>query len=392
MKIWEWLIVLLCSALIPATATAQCGTIRTVTYDSTVNGTGSADPGYTFSMPKFNATLGTLVNVKVASVVTVSFSYTIENRDMTPGNKTTKVRVNRYDEISGPSFDTASDYYSPITTYSLPPSDGVSGSGPDFRSIPPYYILNQDTVVKAVLSNTADFIGTGNVQFNYLTDLASQVSGNINVNLLGSATDNIKFSVTYTYCDNILLASEITAFSAAKKTDYINIIWLTANETTNHSYELQKSYDGVNFEPVTAVASHPGVNNIGKYEYNYVPQSKETGKIYFRVKQIGDGPVKYSATRMVDLSAETNENKAALRLVPNPSNGAFAIMLVNSSTSSDWIIELFNMKGQVVNKKQALNSTLAKFSMNVTLPSGVYFVMVTNKKSNQKFVERMVVN
>ncbi len=44
----------------------------------------------------------------------------------------------------------------------LGPSDGVNGSGGDFHSVT-LSMTNQDTIIKAHLSNTADFIGIGNV-------------------------------------------------------------------------------------------------------------------------------------------------------------------------------------------------------------------------------------
>ena len=391
MKTRERLTLFLCLFILPYAGMTQCGTIHKLINDTTVSGTGSAYPGYSFNMPKFTGSLGTLINVQIVSVVTVNYSYSIENRDTSAGYKTTRVKVNRYDEISGPSFDTVSNFFSPTTTYSLPPSDGVSGSGPDFRSIPPYYILNHDSIIKMTVNNTADYIGTGNVGFNYITDLGSQVSGNVNVNLSGSATDLIKFSVIYTYCDNVLLASEITSFSASKKDDYVNLHWLTSNETPGGAYEVQKSNDGKNFVSLATVEAKPNASNAGDYEYNYVPQSTEKGTLYFRIKQIANGgDSKYSPVRIVDLG--TSAKKGDIRLIPNPSNGAFSIVLTDNAVASDWTIELFNIKGQVISRKQAMNSTLAKFSMNESLQAGVYFVLVTNKKNNQKFVERMIVN
>ena len=206
-----------------------------------------------------------------------------------------------------------------------------------------------------------------------------------------AATDQIKFILQYVYCDNVMLASEITSFTASRKNDYIDLHWLASNELPNHNYEVQKSYDGKNFVAVTTVASNPGTNQTGNYQYNYVPQPGENGKLYFRIRQAGlNGTSKFSPVRIVDPAA-SDERKDGMRLVPNPSKGIFSIMLENAAIS-DWNIDLFNIRGQVICRKQAKNSALTKFSINETLSAGVYFVIVTNKKNNQKFVERMIVN
>ncbi len=394
MKLFSgWLVLLIPIALLPAAGFAQCGTIHTISYDTTVTGSGSADPGYSFSMPKFNASLGTLTSVQIASVVTVQFSYTIENDDTTKLYKTTKVRVARYDEITGPTLSApiTNDFYSNPISSSLRWTDSITGSGPDFQAIPPYYVLNQDTVAKQTFSNTAAYMGTGTVGFTYKTDLGSQINGNPKVSMSGTSSDMVKFIITYTYCDNIILSSSITNFSAAKKDGYIEVRWLTSNEVPNHNYELQKSLDGNNFTPVTTVASTVGVNQIGNYLYNYVPASNEKSKIYFRIKQIRNGVPEYSVVRVVDLG-ETVQNNSTIKLIPNPSSGAFTISLLNNTEAGDWNIELFNIKGQVISKKLAANTTLSKFPMSETVSAGVYFVMVTNKRTNKKFVERLIVN
>ncbi len=390
MKSWILPVLFMCLTAIPGKGFAQCGTIRTSVNTTTVTGSGSADPGYVFTVPKFDGGLGTLLSIRLASVVTVSFQYTIENMD--PAAKTTRVRINRYDELSGPTITSdTNEYYGPPDTWTLlGGSDGVTGSGPDFRSKPPFYVLNNDTIFNNVYYNTADYIGSGGVNFYYKTDVGSQTNGNPNVNISGSATDIVQFISTYTYCDNIMLASEITTFAASRKNDIIEIRWLTGNETPNRTYELQKSYDGKNFIPITTVASKTGVNQVSSYEYNYSPLSGEKGKITFRIKTLENSYAsKYTPLRVVDLGI--TENKSAMRLVPNPSNGAFAIMMSNTEVS-DWTIEVFNIKGMVISKKQTRNTLLAKFQMNENLTPGIYFVLVTNNKSRQKQVERLLID
>lgn len=394
MKIRIWLVIVACGLGAPFGAFSQCGTIHTITYDTVVTGGGSNVAGYAFSVPKFNPALGTLTSVNLKSVVTLQFAFTIENMAAAPGR--TKVRVERTDSIFGPtSTDTlANDYFSGQQTSNLlAPTDGVPNSGPDWQAFAPYYIMNNTTVLNQTTSNVAPYLGTGNLGFTYKSDIGSLINGNPNVVLTGSASDVIHFSVTYTYCDNILLATDITSFSASKKQDYISLIWVTSGEVPNHVYEVQKSTNGRDFVSIGTVASHPEFNQKGSYEYHYTPQPGENEKLYFRIRLVlPGGGDKYSPVRLVDLT-EKDSTKVGIRITPNPSSGgAFAISLLNNNTASDWDIELFNIRGQVISKKQATNTTLAKFAMTEYLSSGVYFVLVSDRKTGQKYVERLVVN
>jgi hypothetical protein len=396
MKIRETIALLTCSILLPFLGMTQCGTIHTLSYDTTVNGIGGTDNPYDLSFPKFNGGMGTLLDVKIISVLTVNYQYDIENSLNVA--KIHKLRINRSDEISSSALaaDIINDYSVPASPgwmlHSLSASDGVPGSGDDFDAIPPFALVDHDTIINQSAAAPVNFLGSGNITFNYSSSMSRTSNPSSGADITNSvATDEVKFILQYVYCDNILLASDITSFSASKKEDYINILWLTSNEVPNHSYELQKSYDGVHFVTVTTVSSNPGINQTGSYAYNYVPLSEEKGKIYFRIKQTENSTTRYSPLRVVDLG-DTAVKKIGLRLIPNPSNGVFSIMLTNNTVASDWNIELFNIKGQVISKKIAMNSTLSRFPMRETLSSGAYFVLVTNKKNSQKFVERMIVN
>ena len=391
MKIREGLVLLICTVFLSVAGMAQCGTIHKISYDTTVTSGGSAYPGYNFVMPKFNPALGTLTNVNVSSVVTLAYSYTVENDDTKP--HTTKVRIERTDTIIGPTAtDTlANDYYTLPRSFPQAASNGVPGSGPDFNSVPQFYIFNKDTLLNHNFPSVAPYLGGGTVSFRYSNDVGQQTNGNPNSNIQGQAKDTIKFSISYTYCDNIILASDITAFSATKKDGHVSLLWVTTNELPNHPYELQKSVDGKDFVAIATVPSRPNMNGNGSYEYNYEPLSHEADKLYFRIKQVINGVLRYTPVRVVDLG-DTGETKTTIKLVPNPSNGVFTIVVANNPVATDWNIELFNLKGQVIDKKQVANTTLAKFPMSKSLSPGVYFILVTDRKNSRKFVERMIVN
>lgn len=392
MKTMNWLVLAGSVLMLPFTGMAQCSNIQHVTLDTTVIGFGATgDTPFEFTFPQFDSNLGTLTEVKLSSQVSLSFHYDIENA--LPGPKDHQIRLERYDDISSPllSSPISSSYVSPWRHHNLQGSDGVTGSGDDFMSIPPFYVVNNYTIIDETLYNTADFIGIGNVSFSYATAMfrtTNPATGAIISN--DASSDRITFTVDYTYCSNILLASDITSFSASKENGYINLRWATSNELPNHNYELQKSYDGKNFVAITTVPSKEGINGNASYTNDYTPLPNEKDKIYFRIRQVVNGVVKFSPVRMVDLG-DAGAPRLDLRLIPNPSHGAFSITM-NNTVASDWSIVLLNIAGQVVIRKEAINSTMEKYVINESLSAGVYFVMVTDTRTSQKYVERMVVN
>ncbi len=369
-------------------AAAQC-VIQTNIHDTTVIGSGTQqNPPYQFSFPKFDPGLGTLLSVRLVSVVTLSYSFTIENNDV--ANKNYGVRINREDLLWGPDgFETEFLHTSPRTNYLLAASDGIAGSGPDFFDQSPIFILNQDTAINEEIYNTADFMGAGDVNFTYSTDVGTTMTGGFSVTLQGDAQDEVHFMVIYTYCDNsITLADDIRSFSAIKQNDIVYIRWLTANEQPGTTYELMKSVNGESYTAVKTFAADDQSNGSGEYAYQYVPVNGESGKITFRIKKTGsDGKSTYSELRVVNLD---DLKKSGLRLYPNPARGSDVTIVFPDA--GPWQLELYNQKGQLALRRQENNTLLTTISTTQNkLPKGHYIVRATNKKNNALYTQRLII-
>src|SRR5687767_8432957 len=143
------LIGILLSVVPGASIKAQCSgaiTPTLITYDSTVVGVGRAP--YLFTFPKFNPALGTLTSVRIQSVVSIQYNFTLENLDYAP--KTLRHRFFRYDDITSPSasFSHSGEFESPNYSFSMVPAhDGIVGSGPDVVASGPLAVITGDTLV-----------------------------------------------------------------------------------------------------------------------------------------------------------------------------------------------------------------------------------------------------
>jgi hypothetical protein len=371
-----------------ATTSAQCVTaLQTVKYDTLV--TGSGNNLNTFTFPKFDPTLGTLTEVDINAQVTLSYSFQLENREINPVSNY-RVRVVREHEISSDAIA------SPLTSqelktygiFSLAGADGSAGSGPDYITQGPMFVMDHKNI-GYTLYNTADFMGAGTVNFDYSTNTYSIVFGSVNNSINGTALDTIAFSITYKFCTTWFLDVNISTFTAKRKDNsIIDLQWFTHNEKNDRHYELQKSVDGRNFTRLADFAATASATATGAYSYQYQVQPNDNGKLIFRVKQIEkDGTEQYSPLRIIDLKTNTGQQP---RLFPNPANGPVTLVF-NNQKRNDWDVEILTAGGQVLDHYLFKNALLARLNNHNELPKGLYFIRSVNRKTQEQFLQRLLV-
>lgn len=366
---------------------AQCDAAHTSTlsYDTTVNALGNSI--YSFTFPQFNPTLGTLIDVKINTKVTLIYNFRLENGEINPVTNY-RVKVFRDDEISSSALEAplVNSYQKQYGFYSLAGTDGVPNSGPDYTQQGPLYVLNQKDI-NYTLSNTADFFGSGAVTFDYTTSTYSAAQGSINNSFDGSAQDAVKFNITYTYCPQIILAADITSFKASKVNDaVIDIKWITQNEKNNRNYELQKSTDGKTFRGVAQFAATAA--QTGSYSYSYAVQPTDNKTIIFRVKQVdGSGTARYSAVNAIKLSNKTGSQPV---IYPNPAKGA-ANLLFSNTKRSNWEVSIYTVSGQLLKRYNFNNALTGKINTTQEIEKGVYMVRSLNKTTQEHFVQQLLI-
>ena len=369
-------------------ANAQCANqLNTISYDTAVNGTGNAS--YIFSFPKFNPTLGTLTQVDLNSKVTLIYSFQLENDDnITINNYRSK--ISRDDEVSSAALQTplTNSYQKTYGNYSLSQTDGIPYSGTDYTAQGPFYVMNQNSTTNTVF-NTADFMGTGQVDFDFNTATYSTVLGNTKYSYHGTAQDAVNFKITYTFCPSLVLASDITNFTVNKVNNgVIDINWITQNEKPNRNYELQKSTDGQSYRSVAEFAAKTSATQTGSYSYSYQIQSTDNNKtLLFRLKQVDNGTARFSAVHAVRLTASANNQPV---LYPNPVKGT-ASLLFSTTKRSNWEIEVYSLNGQLFKRYTFNNALVGKLNVGNELQRGFYMMNCINKTSKERYIQRMIV-
>lgn len=370
-------------------AQAQCSNqLSTLSYDTSVTGLGNEF--YTFTFPKFDATLGTLTEIKIDTKITLVYNFTLENGEPNPVTNY-RVKVFRDDDISSTALlnPLSNSYQKQYGYYSLAASDGITGSGPDFTQQGPLYVMNQQPVSYSV-NNTADYLGVGSVDFDYSTSTFSAAQGSINNTLNGSADDAVNFKITYTYCPALVLAADITSFTVQKlNNDVIDLKWITQNEKTNRKYELQKSTDGRNYRSVAEFTAAANTTQTGSYRYSYQVQSADNNQtLLFRLKQVEtNGVTKYSPVHAIKLTSKTDQQP---RLYPNPAKGA-STLLFNNVKRGNWDVQLFTVNGQLLKQYHFNNALLGKLNTGNELAKGVYMVKCVNKTTEEQYIQQLIV-
>ncbi len=184
-----------------------------------------------------------------------------------------------------------------------------------------------------------------------------------------------KFTIGETSPDegSRVLPVELMNFRANKKGEKVYLNWQTASEINTRHFEVERSFDGINFERIGIIHSKGDSEII--QNYSVIDAVPNMGSNYYRLKIVDfDGYYEYS--RMREMSFEQNRK---LKIYPNPVNEQLHIQGDNS-LNEEGVFEVFNTTGQriYVGKYIFIHGRL-KISIdeiNAHAP-GTYFIRIT---------------
>jgi hypothetical protein len=193
---------------------------------------------------------------------------------------------------------------------------------------------------------------------------------------------NVNFSIQG------IIPVELVSFTHSILDNSILLNWKTATETNNAGFSIERSRDSENYSEIGFVKGK-GTTVEPQY-YSFVDDKLESGKFYYRLKQIDfDGKFSYVGEVMVDIGLP---NKFSLEQnYPNPFNPVTNIKFLLPE-KSNVVIRIFNSLGQevstLVNNEFEAGVHNIEFDAN-NLTSGVYYYKMETSKFNQ--IRKMVV-
>jgi len=151
---------------------------------------------------------------------------------------------------------------------------------------------------------------------------------------------------------------------------YLN--WVTATETNNKTFTVERSVDAVNWLPVKTL--NGATNSTTTKEYGYTDAGLATGMYYYRLKQTDvSGAGTYS--NIIGANITKGNSGADITLSYRSSQLYFAGL----GNSTEWEVAVYNSASSVVLANSTINSSVVQLP---ALTSGIYFVRVRNKLNN----------
>jgi len=275
----------------------------------------------------------------------------------------------------------AGSYISPIFAY---PHNFASGGfsvtggyvyrGAEYPTLVGYYIC-ADYVSGNVWRIKADGVGGWNSYIQ--TGLPGSIAG------FGEAENADLYALSlsgtlYKVDTSAVLPATLLEFTAKAFKGYNELRWKTTNEQNLAGYEIEYSFNGVDYE---TAGNRLAVNGSGENNYNFQHVITGFTRLFYRLKIIDiDGRIKYSAILVVEKRPD-----AGVKIYPMPLTQNACTIISDKPVEQ---VILFSVDGREVFRKKLNNLS---GTINISLPhlqDGVYVMQVktTIETVNNKVV------
>ncbi len=202
---------------------------------------------------------------------------------------------------------------------------------------------------------------------------------NFNAVLNDTTTFKNRFSVVIGIDDNY--AYQLLDFTATKQTTSVKVAWVTANESNNTYFTVERSTDGVNYTTIGTLRSN------GQGNYEFVDNTPElNGKNFYRLRQEDfKGTITYSTAIPITFVSGSNVTSALISLYPNPSSTTINIDIeqVDPNVTPLYTITITGSAGKVMTKASTSQNSW-QGDISKLLP-GTYYIQVINE-TNRKVI------
>jgi hypothetical protein len=173
--------------------------------------------------------------------------------------------------------------------------------------------------------------------------------------------------------EQVFLPVAITSLDASAKDHDIQVEWKVIHEKNVQQYEVERSFDGVQFAKVaTQMAA-----NTDSSSYNWLDTKVIPGYYYYRIRSIDKkGKVTYSERVKVLIG----DGQPLITIYPNPvTNGIINLQFINQPAGK-YGIRLMNQLGQIIVSKQIQRtegSDAQTIEWDYRLAHGIYQLEIT---------------
>ena len=209
---------------------------------------------------------------------------------------------------------------------------------------------------------------------------------------LNQGTNEYRFELKYPgepagFCQpsEIILPVKLHSFTAARKSEKVDLTWVTASEDNNRGFELQRMLGTGKWSTVAFIFSQAdGGNSTSNLTYQFRDDNNYSGISQYRLLQIDlDGKVKYSDIRSVRGQAQANKTL----VFPNPGfNGTVNVIFEDGSANRS--LALTDMSGRMIRQWNNFTDNSLQVS---NLKPGMYNLRIYNTETGVQSVEKIVI-
>ncbi|MBS1654613.1 MAG: T9SS type A sorting domain-containing protein [Bacteroidetes bacterium] len=192
----------------------------------------------------------------------------------------------------------------------------------------------------------------------------------------------------FQYPDQITLPVKLVSFSALLNKQNVDLKWVTSEERNASHFEIEKSYDGINYSEAGLVFAFGNTNQNTTYTFSDNVSAVQNGVLYYRLRSVDmDGKSQLSEVRVIRLGKQIET--ATILTYPNPVNNELRVTIPSQWQNKPVLFEIYNANGQKVKQLQN-NSASQTESFSVSdLGRGLYIVNVVcgSDKAQQKIIK-----
>ena len=170
----------------------------------------------------------------------------------------------------------------------------------------------------------------------------------------------------------IILPIDLLSFEFLCLNSKVLLKWVTANETNNQMFILQRSKDGSNFEPITNIDGN-GNSNI-PIEYSYSDNINSDGTVYYKLLQVDfDGTT--SVSGIISTNCVKINNNISIFNPINDNN-----LTINFAYPDKYNIQIYDQLGRKLSEKSiVVNDSDTNFIINKNdFAIGIYNMVISS--------------
>lgn len=168
----------------------------------------------------------------------------------------------------------------------------------------------------------------------------------------------------------------------------VNLKWIAENEMGTDKFVIERSLDNVNFDEIAVKTPSGPLNTPTEYQLmDNVQSLSGVNVVYYRIRaQDVEGRYAYSNIATVRLS-----KSAGVQVWPSPF-AEFVNISYNAANNTKVDVSVVNGLGNVVKQNSfTVTRGVNQIAMSglETLSSGIYFIRITDKNTNETFIQKI---